>query len=229
MAKFIYEKPFQIEKDETEYRLLTKDYVKTTEAGGMKILQLDPRGLEVLAAAAISDLSFFLRTSHTRKLRDIIDDPETSDNDRFVAYTMLRNSVISAKEELPWCQDTGTAIVIAKKGEQVWTAADDAMHLSKGIFKAYQEKNLRYSQIVPYTMFEEKNSCTNLPAQIDICSVEGNEYEFLFITKGGDRRIKPFCTRKANHCLMMSPSQGLSEKKYRTWALQPVRHIILPW
>lgn len=201
MAKFIYEKPFQIEKDETEYRLLTKDYVKTTEAGGMKILQLDPRGLEVLAAAAISDLSFFLRTSHTRKLRDIIDDPETSDNDRFVAYTMLRNSVISAKEELPWCQDTGTAIVIAKKGEQVWTAADDAMHLSKGIFKAYQEKNLRYSQIVPYTMFEEKNSCTNLPAQIDICSVEGNEYEFLFITKGGGSANKTFLYQESKSLL----------------------------
>ncbi|NLN31473.1 MAG: fumarate hydratase [Bacteroidales bacterium] len=201
MAKFIYEKPFQIEKDTTEYRLLTKDYVKITEAGGVKILQLDPRGLELLAVTAISDLSFFLRTSHTEKLREIIDDPEASDNDRFVAYTMLRNSVISAKGELPWCQDTGTAIVIAKKGEQVRTAADDAMHLSKGIYDAYREKNLRYSQIVPYTMFDEKNSCTNMPAQIDIYSVEGNTYEFLFITKGGGSANKTFLYQETKSLL----------------------------
>ncbi|NLA48064.1 MAG: fumarate hydratase, partial [Bacteroidales bacterium] len=201
MAKFIYEKPFQIEKDSTEYRLLTKDYVKTTEAGGVKILQLDPRGLELLAETAVSDLSFFLRTSHTGKLREIIDDPEASDNDRFVAYTMLRNSVISAKGELPWCQDTGTAIVIARKGEQVRTAADDAFHLSKGIFEAYRQKNLRYSQIVPYTMFDEKNSCSNMPAQIDIYSVEGNTYEFLFITKGGGSANKTFLYQETKSLL----------------------------
>jgi len=201
MADFIYEKPFQIEKDTTGYTLLTKDFVTTTEALGRKILKVDPAGLELLARTAISDLSFFLRTSHTQKLRAILDDPEASDNDRFVAYTMLRNSVISAKGELPWCQDTGTAIVIAKKGEQVMTGSNDAFHLSKGIFEAYREKNLRYSQIVPYTMFDEKNSCTNMPAQIDIYSVEGSTYEFLFITKGGGSANKTFLYQQTKSLL----------------------------
>jgi len=201
MADFIYEKPFQIEKDTTEYRLLTKEFVTTLEAGGRKILKVDPAGLELLARTAISDLSFFLRTSNTEKLRKIIDDPEASDNDRFIAYTMLRNSVISAKGELPWCQDTGTAIVIGKKGEQVWTGANDALHLSKGIFETYRDKNLRYSQIVPYTMFDEKNSCTNMPAQIDIYSVEGTSYEFLFVTKGGGSANKSFLYQQTKSLL----------------------------
>src|SRR4030043_40003 len=201
MAEFIYEKPFQIEKDTTRYRLLTKDYVKVIEAEGRKILKVDPRGLELLAKTAVSDLSFFLRTSHLEKLAKILDDPEATDNDRFVAYMMLPNTVISAKGELPWCQDTGTAIVIGKKGEQVWTDADDALYISKGIFETFQEKNLRYSQIVPYTMFEEKNSCTNLPAQIDIYSVEGNTYDFLFITKGGGSANKTFLYQQTKSLL----------------------------
>jgi len=140
MAEFIYEKPFQIEKDETKYRLLSKDYVKTIEAGGRRILNIAPEGLELLAKEAIYELSFFLRTSHLEKLAKIIDDPEASDNDRFVAYTMLQNTVISAEGVLPWCQDTGTAIVIGKKGEQVWTGVNDAEYLSKGIYKTYQER-----------------------------------------------------------------------------------------
>lgn len=185
MADFIYEKPFQIEKDLTNYRLLTKEYVQTIDAGGRKILKVDPRGLELLAKEAVNDLSFFLRTTHLQQLVKVLDDPESTDNERYVAYTMLRNTVISAKGELPWCQDTGTAIVIGKKGEQVWTGANDAKFLSKGIYTTYNEKNLRYSQIVPFSMFEEKNSGTNLPAQIDIYSTEGDSYEFLFVTKGG--------------------------------------------
>lgn len=201
MAYFIYENPFPIEKDTTDYRLLTKDYVKIIKAGDRKILQIDPLGLELLAKTAFSDLSFFLRTSHTQKLRNIIDDQEASDNDRFVAYTMLRNSVISAKGELPWCQDTGTAIIIARKGEQVWTGANDAFHLSKGIFETYKGKNLRYSQIVPLTMFDEKNSCTNMPAQIDIYSAEGNTYEFLFIAKGGGSANKTFLYQETGSLL----------------------------
>ena len=142
MADFIYEKPFQIEKDSTNYRLLTKDYVKVIEAGDRKILKVDPRGLELLARTAMSDLSFFLRTSHLEKLASILDDPEATDNDRFVAYVMLKNSVISSKGDLPWCQDTGTAIVIGKKGEQVWTGVNDALYLSQGIYVTYKEKNL---------------------------------------------------------------------------------------
>jgi fumarate hydratase class I len=148
MADFIYEKPFQIERDLTTYRLLTKDYVKVTEEGGRKILKVDPKGLELLAKEAVSDLSFYLRTAHLEKLAMILDDPEATDNDRFVAYMMLRNTVISSKEDLPWCQDTGTAIVIGKKGEDVFTGGKDAVHLSKGIYETFKNKNLRYSQIV---------------------------------------------------------------------------------
>ncbi len=185
MAEFIYEKPFQIERDTTTYKLLTKEYVEVVEEGGRKILKIDPIGLEILAGKAVSDLSFYLRTSHLEKLAAILDDPEATDNDRFVAYMMLRNTVISSKEDLPWCQDTGTAIVIGKKGENVRTGGNDAENLSKGIFETFKTKNLRYSQVVPFSMFEEKNTGTNLPAQIDIYATDGSKYEFLFITKGG--------------------------------------------
>jgi fumarate hydratase, class I len=201
MAEFIYEKPFQIEKDLTNYRLLTKEFVTKINIGGQDILKVDPKGLELLAKTAVSDISFFLRTAHLEKLARILDDPEATDNDRFVAYTMLRNTVISAKGELPWCQDTGTAIVIGKKGERVWTGADDAEYLSRGIFETYQEKNLRYSQVVPYTMFDEKNTGTNLPAQVDIYAKEGNSYEFLFITKGGGSANKTFLYQQTKSLL----------------------------
>ncbi|MGA1978794.1 MAG: fumarate hydratase, partial [Bacteroidales bacterium] len=201
MAEFIYEKPFQIEKDSTRYRLLTKDYVQVIEAAGKKILKVDPRGLELLARTAVSDISFYLRTSHLEKLAGILDDPEATDNDRFVAYMMIRNSVISAKGDLPWCQDTGTAIVIGKKGEGVWTGVNDALYLSKGIYETFRTKNLRYSQVVPLTMFDEKNSGTNLPAQIDIYSTEGNAYEFLFITKGGGSANKTFLYQQTKSLL----------------------------
>jgi fumarate hydratase class I len=201
MADFIYEKPFQIERDSTTYRLLSKDYVKVVEEGGRKILKVDPKGLELLAKEAVSDLSFYLRTSHLEKLAKILDDPEATDNDRFVAYMMLRNTVISAKGDLPWCQDTGTAIVIGKKGEQVWTGVNDAEFLSRGIYETYKEKNLRYSQIVPLSMFNEKNTGTNLPAQIDIYAIEGNSYEFLFITKGGGSANKTFLYQQTKSLL----------------------------
>jgi fumarate hydratase, class I len=201
MADFIYEKPFQIEKDLTKYRLLTKDYVKLSEEGGRKILVVDPKALELLAKEAVSDLSFFLRTSHLEKLAKILEDPEATDNDRFVAYMMLRNTVISSKEDLPWCQDTGTAIVIGKKGENVFTGGGDAEHLSKGIFETYKNKNLRYSQVVPFSMFEEKNTGSNLPAQIDLYATDGNSYEFLFITKGGGSANKTFLYQQTKSLL----------------------------
>jgi len=201
MADFIYEKPFQIEKDSTKYRLLTKDYVRLIEQGGRKILQVDPEGLELLAKVAVSDLSFYLRTSHLEKLAKILEDPEATDNDRFVAYMMLKNTVISSKEDLPTCQDTGTAIVIGKKGEDVITGAVDAEHLSKGIFETYKAKNLRYSQVVPLTMFDEKNTGSNLPAQIDIYSTQGKRYDFLFITKGGGSANKTFLYQQTKSLL----------------------------
>ncbi len=201
MPEFAYETPFQLAKDDTSYRLLTKDYVETTEFDGKEILKVDPRGLELLAKEAVADISFYLRTAHLEKLASILKDPEATDNDRFVAYVMLRNTVISAKGDLPWCQDTGTAIVIARKGERVWTGANDAEYLSRGIFETYRDKNLRYSQIVPLSMFDEKNTGTNLPAQIDIYSKEGEAYEFLFITKGGGSANKTFLYQQSKSLL----------------------------
>ena len=201
MADFIYEKPFQIERDSTSYRLLTKDYVKVIDQGGRKILKIEMKGLELLSREAVSDLSFFLRTSHLEKLAKILDDPEATDNDRFVAYIMLKNAVISSQENLPGCQDTGTAIVIGKKGEDVLTGGNDAEHLSRGIYETFKNKNLRYSQIVPLSMFDEKNTGTNLPAQIDIYSTEGSSYEFLFITKGGGSANKSFLYQQTKSLL----------------------------
>ncbi len=201
MTEFKYQKPFPILKDTTPYRLLSKDFVKTIEVDGRKILKVAPEGLELLAKEAISDVSFYLRPGHLQKLADILKDPEATDNDRFVAHTMLLNQVISAEGELPTCQDTGTAIVIGKKGEDVYTGVNDAECLSKGIFTTYHDRNLRYSMVVPFTMTEEKNTGTNLPAQIDIYAEEGNKYEFLFVTKGGGSGNKTFLYQQTKSLL----------------------------
>ena len=176
MSEFKYQEPFPLSADTTEYRLLTKDYVKVVECDGRKILKVDPKGLELLSKEAFGDVSFYLRAAHLQKLANILEDPEATDNDKFVAYTMLINQTVAAEGELPTCQDTGTAIVIGKKGEDVYTGANDAEALSKGVYETYKERNLRYSQVVPFTMIEEKNSGTNLPAQIDIYATQGNEY-----------------------------------------------------
>jgi fumarate hydratase, class I len=201
MAEFIYEKPFQYGSDVTQYRQLTSDHVRVTEYGGRKILQVDPVALEMLARQAFIDVNFYMRTSHLEKLASILKDPEATDNDRFVAWIMLRNTVISAEGKLPWCQDTGTAIVMANKGEDVFTGTDDAEYLSRGVWETYGEKNLRYSQVVPSAMFEEKNTGSNLPAQVDIISVPGNEYKFLFIAKGGGSANKTFLYQQSKSLL----------------------------
>jgi fumarate hydratase, class I len=200
MAEFIYERPIQLQRDSTTYRLLTDKYVKVVRESGRNVLHVDPAGLQLLAREAVSDLSFYLRTSHLEKLAAILDDPEATDNDRFVAYMLLKNAVISADEDLPGCQDTGTAIIIGKKGEDIRTGVKDAEYLSRGVFETFKEKNLRYSQVVPLSMFEEKNTGTNLPAQIDIYSIEGMSYELLFITKGGG---------SANKTLLYQQSKSL--------------------
>jgi fumarate hydratase class I len=201
MSKFTYQKPFPIKKDTTSYRLLTKEFVSTVEFDGRKILKVAPEGLELLAREAFADVSFYLRATHLEKLALILKDPEATDNDRFVAHTMLMNQVVSAEGELPTCQDTGTAIVMGKKGEDVYTGVNDAEYLSKGIFDTYQDRNLRYSQVVPFNMFDEKNTGTNLPAQIDIYSEKGNSYEFLFITKGGGSGNKTYLYQQTKSLL----------------------------
>ena len=201
MADFIYQDPYTILKDSTEYRKISSDFVKVEKIGNREILTIDPKALEFIAEQALADVSFYLRTSHLEKLRNILEDPEATDNDRFVAYTLLQNAVVAAEGQLPSCQDTGTAIVMAKKGENVYTGVDDAEYLSKGIFNTYQKRNLRYSQVVPLTMFDEKNSGSNLPAQIDIYAKKGNYYEFLFLAKGGGSANKTFLYQKTKSLL----------------------------
>jgi fumarate hydratase, class I len=201
MTEFKYQDPYPVLKDDTQYRLLSKDYISVKESDCRKILKIDPKGLEFLAREAFFDVSYFLRSKHLEKLAKIPEDPEASDNDKFVAYTMLLNQVVAAEGELPTCQDTGTAIVIGKKGEDVYTGVNDALYLSKGIYDTFQNKNLRYSQVVPLSMFEEKNTGTNLPAQIDIYADQGNSYEFLFITKGGGSANKSFLYQQSKSLL----------------------------
>lgn len=198
---FNYAEPFQIQKDDTQYKLLTTQHVKVEQLGNREILTIDPEGLQLLAEKAMEDVSFMLRPAHLQSLRNIIDDPEATDNDRFVAYNLLQNAAVAAQGALPSCQDTGTAICVAKKGENVYTGVDDAEHLSKGIYNTFQSKNLRYSQVVPLTMFDEKNSGSNLPAQIDIYAKKGNSYEFLFLTKGGGSANKTFLYQKTKSLL----------------------------
>ncbi len=192
MAEFIYEKPFPLREDITEYKLISTDYISTIEVDGREILKINPKAIELIAEQAMDDISFMLRTKHLEKVAKILDDPEATDNDRFVAYTLLKNAEIAVAGQLPSCQDTGTAIVMGKKGENVFTGVNDAEHLSKGIYNTFHNKNLRYSQIVSLNMFEEKNTGSNLPAQIDIYAEEGNEYKFLFLAKGGGSANKTY-------------------------------------
>jgi fumarate hydratase, class I len=192
MADFRYQDPFPLSKDDTSYRLLTKDYVSITNYDGHEILKIDPEGLVFLANQAMRDVSFLLRAKHNEQVAKILSDPEASNNDRGVAIAMLRNAEVSAKFELPFCQDTGTATIVGKKGQKVWTGCKDEEFLSKGVYKTYTEENLRYSQTIALDMYEEKNSGNNLPAQIDLYATDGNEYSFLFIAKGGGSANKTF-------------------------------------
>jgi fumarate hydratase, class I len=194
---FQFESLFQLAPDhDTPYRLLTKDHLSTVAVAGTTYLQVAPQALTLLAREAFVDVSFLLRRAHLARLKEELADPEASDNDRFVIYTHLQNAVVSAAGKLPNCQDTGTAIVMAKKGQRVLTTADDAAALSEGVYNAYQECNLRYSQLAPLEMFKEKNTGTNLPAQVDLfadsTAEHADEYTFLFVAKGGGSANKSF-------------------------------------
>src|SRR5471032_865089 len=182
---FVFQEALPLSGDPTEYRLLSREGVSTAEFEGREILKVDPKALSFLAQTAYRDSAFMLRTSHLKQLAAILDDPEASPNDHYVALTLLKNAEIAAQGILPMCQDTGTAIVFAKKGEQVWTGANDAESLSRGIYECFIKENLRYSQVAPTDMWNEKNTGTNLPAQVDIAAVPGASYEFLFVAKGG--------------------------------------------
>ncbi len=192
MLDFAYQEMFPLEDDPTEYRLLTEDYISPAVVDKTQILQVAPEGLTLLAEHAFRDVSHFLRASHLQQLAAIFDDPESSANDKVVALELLKNAVIAAEGEFPMCQDTGTAIVIGKKGQSVWTGYSDEEALSKGIFNAYTKGNLRYSQNAPLTVYEEKNTGCNLPAQFELYAVQGDEYHFLFLAKGGGSANKTY-------------------------------------
>lgn len=179
-------------KDTTEYYLLTKDHVSVSEFEGKEILKVEAEGLTAMANAAFRDVAFMLRPEHQKQVAKILSDPEASENDKYVALTFLRNAEVSAKGKLPFCQDTGTAIITGKKGQQVWTDGCDEEALSKGVYKTYTEENLRYSQNVPLNMYDEKNTGCNLPAQIDLYATQGAEYKFLCIAKGGGSANKTY-------------------------------------
>lgn len=185
MPEFSYQDPFPTGKDDTKYKLLAKGYVSVANFDGKQILKVEHEGLEYLANQAMRDVSFLLRPKQLKQWVAILEDPESSPNDRGVAVALLQNAEVAAKFVLPLCQDTGTATIVGKKGQQVWTGVKDEEYLSKGVYKTYTEENLRYSQTIPLTMYEEKNSGCNLPAQIDIYATDGMEYKFLFIAKGG--------------------------------------------
>jgi fumarate hydratase class I len=192
MTEFAYQDPYPLSDDGTSYRLITSDHVSVAEFDRREVLKVEPEGLRVLAREAMRDVSFLLRPAHLRQVASILDDPEASPNDRGVALAMLRNAEVAADGILPFCQDTGTATVLGKKGQQVWTGGGDEEALSRGIFETYTEENLRYSQTIPLSMYEEKNSGNNLPAQIDLHATSGMEYRFLFVAKGGGSGNKTY-------------------------------------
>lgn len=189
---FKYQEPFPLEGDNTEYYLLTKEHVSVKECDGEKFVRVTPEGLTLLARTAMRDVSFLLRREHNQMVAKILSDPEASENDKYVALTMLRNAEVAAKGQLPFCQDTGTAIVIGKKGQNIYTGGGDAEALSKGVYLTYTEENLRYSQNAPLDMYNEVNTGCNLPAQIDLYATDGDEYKFLFIAKGGGSANKTY-------------------------------------
>jgi fumarate hydratase class I len=217
MPEFKYHGMFRLEKTKAKFRLLSKEGVRVVKAGNRDVLEVAPEALTRLAREAVRDVSFLLREAHNRQLAAIFADPEASENDKFVAYCMLENAAISANFELPFCQDTGTAIVIAKKGEQVWTGADDEEALSRGIWETYTRENLRYSQTLPVDMYREKNSGDNLPAQIDIYARPGRAYEFLFITKGGG---------SANKTMLFQETKAtLAPDKLKSFLIEKMRSL----
>jgi fumarate hydratase, class I len=192
MTDLAYQDPFPLAPDATTYRLVTRDHVSMTRFEGTDVLKVEPEALVRVAREAMRDAAFLLRTPHLEQVAAILKDPEASENDRRVALALLRNAEVSARGVLPFCQDTGTAVVFAKKGQAVWTGVRDEAYLSQGIYEIYQEDNLRYSQTVPLSMFEEKNSGNNLPAQIEIYATPGPTYQFLFLAKGGGSANKTF-------------------------------------
>jgi len=215
-APFVYQDPFPLGPDTTEYEKLTGDFVELIEFEGKPLLKIAPEGLALLSAEAIKAINFTLRASHLEQVAAILDDPDASDNDRMVALMLLKNAEIAAHGILPFCQDTGTATIIGKKGERVFTGCNDAEFLSKGIHKTYTEENLRYSQTAPLDMYQEVNTKTNLPAQIDLYATEGDAYNFLFVSKGGGSANKTFLYQETKALLNPESLKKFCGEKMRS-------------
>ena len=192
MAEFRYVEPFPIAKEDVPYRKVPSDLVSVASFDGQDVLKVAPEALTLVARETFRDVSFLYRPAHLAQLGAILDDPEASENDRGVALALLRNAEVASGFVLPMCQDTGTATIVGKKGQRVWTGGRDAEHLSRGVFETYAKENLRYSQTVPLTMYDEANSGSNLPAQVDVYATDGMEYHFLMIAKGGGSANKTF-------------------------------------
>ena len=217
MAEFAYTELLPKGPDSaTEYRLLTTDYVSTIRHGDRQFLQVDPEALRLLTSEAMRDIAHLLRTGHLTQLAAILDDPEASANDRFVATELLRNANIAAGGVLPGCQDTGTAVVVGHKGERVLTDADDEQAIARGVFDTYQTSNLRYSQLAPLTMFEERNTGNNLPAQIEVYATPGDTYSFLFLAKGGGSANKSYLFQETKALLNPGSLTRFMDKELRT-------------
>ncbi len=216
MVDFNYQEMFPLGKDTTEYRFLTKEFISTASFDGKQILKIESQALTLLAEEAFRDVSHLLRASHLKLVGEILEDPEASGNDRYVAREMLKNAIIAAEGEFPLCQDTGTAVIIGKKGQQVWTGFSDEEALSQGVFNAYTKNNLRCSQNAPLTMFEEKNTGCNLPGQIELYAVGGNEYNFLFLAKGGGSANKTYLYQETKAVLNPSTLLNFMEEKMKS-------------
>ncbi|ADO47948.1 class I fumarate hydratase FumA [[Enterobacter] lignolyticus] len=224
---FTYQPPFPLAKDETEYYLLSRDHVSVAEFDGQEVLKVAPDALTLLAQQAFHDAAFMLRASHQQQVAAILRDPQASENDKYVALQFLRNSDIAAKGVLPTCQDTGTAIIMGKKGQRVWTGGGDEAALARGVYNTYTEDNLRYSQNAPLDMYNEVNTGTNLPAQIDLYSLDGDEYTFLCIAKGGGSANKTYLYQETKALITPAKLKNYLLEKMRTLgtAACPPYHI----
>ena len=215
-SDWAYSKLFQLAVDNTPYRKITSDFVSTIEVDGHTVLKVEDAALELITREAMADIAHLLRPGHLQQLADILKDPEASDNDQFVARELLKNANIAAGRILPSCQDTGTAIVVGKKGQYVWTSGDDADPVSKGVMGTYTETNLRYSQMAPLSMYKEANTKNNLPAQVDIYAGTGNEYHFLFMAKGGGSANKTFLYQQTPATLREDRMLAFLNEKIKT-------------
>ncbi len=225
---FFYQDTFPLGADETEYRLLSKEGVSTTTFEGREMLKVAPEALAFLAQHAFHDCSFMLRPKHLQQVAAILADPEASENDRYVALTLLKNAEIAAQGILPFCQDTGTATIVGKKGQQVWTGANDAEWLSRGVYECYTKEHLRYSQTAPLDLWKETNTNSNLPAQIDLYATEGAKYEFLFVAKGGGSANKTFLFQETKALLNPKSFEAFVTEKlgYLGTAACPPYHLV---